>query len=116
MMICMVSAGPVSKDNQCFCAAMNSSDTNDKQAERGLTVELGCSNDEEQKCKKLCIALANSTKEDPEGDNKFCDVFAKDGLVNVHVYSKLCDRPYIFTGIVGEKPVCCKDKHAVPCS
>uniref|UniRef100_A0A0A9Z0K9 Uncharacterized protein n=1 Tax=Lygus hesperus TaxID=30085 RepID=A0A0A9Z0K9_LYGHE len=117
MMLCMVSAGPVaSRNNQCFCAAMNSSDTSDKQAERALTVGLDCNEAGEQKCKQLCIALADSTKADPEGNNKFCEVFAKEGLVNVHVFSKLCDRPYISTGIIGEKPVCCKDKHAVPCS
>ncbi|XP_031846650.1 uncharacterized protein LOC116433078 [Nomia melanderi] len=83
--------------------------------ERSLELNVTCDSEGEEKCLRLCAALAESVREKaPHLICKKLNVQVEN--MWVEVYARICDATaWKFTGLRSAEPLCCHDGKSIPC-
>ncbi|XP_033208773.1 follicle cell protein 3C-1-like [Belonocnema kinseyi] len=108
------SPGNVSK-GVCGCSVMRKDDRHPI-FENNLQINVPCDKEGTDTCQRLCIALAESAKE--EAPNVICEKLNETVInLQVELYSKICDdAEWKATGLKNIEPLCCKDGKSTMCS
>ncbi|XP_017887835.2 uncharacterized protein LOC108629585 [Ceratina calcarata] len=84
--------------------------------ERALPYNVTCNDEGEEKCQQLCVALAESARE--QAPQMICEKLnAHVENLQVAVYAKVCNAiTWKFTGLKAADPICCHDGKSIACA
>ncbi|XP_017761822.1 PREDICTED: uncharacterized protein LOC108551976 isoform X2 [Eufriesea mexicana] len=83
--------------------------------ERSIPCNVTCDAEGEEKCQQLCVALAESARE--QAPQMICEKLGTHvENLKVAVYAKVCDAIiWKFTGLEATDPICCHEGKSIAC-
>ncbi|XP_076763041.1 uncharacterized protein LOC143430583 isoform X2 [Xylocopa sonorina] len=102
------------KEGGCECALFPT-EVSTSIIERSLPCNVTCDNEGEEKCLQLCVALAESARD--QAPHMICEKLnAHVENLLVAVYARVCNATnWKFTGLKAADPICCHDGKSTAC-